>query len=164
MADVVTPEVRSRMMAAIRRKNTRPELAVRRALHAAGFRFRIDVRKLPGRPDLVLRKWNTVVFVHGCFWHRHAGCAKASEPKSRTEYWSAKFAANTARDARNEAALLEAGWRVATVWECGLDAPFREETLAALAAFITAAEGRQAEIPAAPLVPARQAPALPPAD
>ncbi|WP_108258764.1 very short patch repair endonuclease [Mangrovicoccus ximenensis] len=159
MADTVTPEVRSRMMAAIRRKDTKPELALRRALHAAGFRFRVDVRKLPGSPDLVLRKWNTAVFVHGCFWHRHEGCPRASTPASRAEYWAAKFEGNVARDARNRSLLLEAGWRVATVWECGLLGAALEPTLEELTGFLTSGGGRAIELPAAPVIPGRRRPA-----
>lgn len=120
MADVVDTTTRSRMMAGIRGKDTAPELALRRALHAAGFRFRLHARELPGRPDLVLPKWRAAVQVHGCFWHRHPGCRFATSPATRPEFWSKKFAGNVERDARNHAALLALGWRVATVWECVL--------------------------------------------
>ncbi|WP_172329889.1 very short patch repair endonuclease [Mangrovicoccus sp. HB161399] len=159
MADTVTPEVRSRMMAAIRRKDTKPELALRRALHARGFRFRVDVRKLPGSPDIVLRKWNAAVFVHGCFWHRHDDCPRASTPSSRSDYWTAKFEGNVARDARNRALLLEAGWRVATVWECGLLADCLERTVDDVSSFLTAGEARETVIPAEPYIPPKRRPA-----
>jgi DNA mismatch endonuclease (patch repair protein) len=108
------------MMAGIRGRDTRPELELRRALHARGFRFRVHVRELPGRPDVVLPKWNAVVLVHGCFWHRHEGCRYATTPATRQYFWEAKFAATMSRDVRNVAALRQAGWRTATVWECEL--------------------------------------------
>jgi DNA mismatch endonuclease (patch repair protein) len=120
MADVVDGPTRSRMMAGIRGRDTRPELELRRALHARGFRFRVHVRELPGRPDVVLPKWNAVVLVHGCFWHRHEGCRYATTPATRQDFWEAKFAATMSRDVRNVAALRQAGWRTATVWECEL--------------------------------------------
>ena len=87
-------------------------------LHSRGFRFRVDDRRLPGSPDVVLKKFGTVVFVHGCFWHRHLDCRKASTPKSRAEFWTEKFVRNVARDAANERRLKEAGWEVIVVWEC----------------------------------------------
>lgn len=107
-------------MASIRSTNSRPELLVRRYLHAAGFRFRLHRRDLPGRPDLVLPRWNAVVFVHGCFWHGHAGCRFFRWPATRGDFWKQKIAGNIARDARVEDALQKLGWRVATVWECAL--------------------------------------------
>jgi DNA mismatch endonuclease (patch repair protein) len=111
------------MMSAIRGKDTKPELALRRALHARGFRFRLHSKKVHGRPDLVLPKYRAVVFVHGCFWHRHGGCRYATTPATRSEFWQAKFAANVARDSAVRGALLEEGWRVATIWECTLRKP-----------------------------------------
>jgi len=105
------------MMARIRAKDTKPEMFVRRALHAAGYRYSLHSRKLPGRPDLVMRKHRAVVFVHGCFWHGH-DCRYFRLPGTRTEFWAAKIEANRARDARAVSELLEAGWRVAVVWEC----------------------------------------------
>ena len=120
MADVVDDATRSRMMAGIRGKNTQPELQLRRAMHARGFRYRLHGRALPGRPDLVMARFGAVIFVHGCFWHRHEGCRYASTPSTRPEFWEQKFRANVERDSRNEAALLEAGWRIAIVWECSL--------------------------------------------
>lgn len=114
----VTP-ARSANMSKVRGKNTKPEMAVRRAAHALGLRFRLHRRDLPGTPDLVFSKRKTAIFVHGCFWHRHEGCRKAGPaPKTRTTFWQAKFDRNTARDARNADALKEAGWNVATIWEC----------------------------------------------
>jgi DNA mismatch endonuclease (patch repair protein) len=118
MADVVNRETRSRMMAGIGARNTQPELVVRRALHKAGFRFRLDDRSLPGRPDIVLRKHRAVIFVHGCFWHRHTGCRYAATPKTRPEFWAEKLGRNVQRDEEARALLRDSGWRVATVWEC----------------------------------------------
>ena len=118
MADIVDPARRSRMMAGIGGRDTTPERIVRSHLHRAGLRFRLHARALPGRPDIVLPRWNAVVFVHGCFWHRHAGCPKAATPSSNQAFWQRKFEDNVARDARNTAALRRLGWRVFTVWEC----------------------------------------------
>ncbi len=120
MADVVDSATRSRMMAGIRGRDTRPEIKVRSALHLRGFRFRLHDRLLPGRPDIVLPRWRAVILVHGCFWHRHAGCRFATMPSTRSEFWSAKFDANVNRDRRSREALLLSGWRVATVWECAV--------------------------------------------
>jgi len=108
------------MMGAIKGKNTKPEVIIRRHLHRSGFRFRLHVTDLPGKPDIVLPKWKAVVEVRGCFWHRHAGCAFATVPGTRLEFWSAKFAANMARDRRNDAQIKALGWRLAVVWECVL--------------------------------------------
>ena len=105
-------------MRAVKRAHTRPEIVVRQTLHALGFRFRLHRRDLPGSPDIVLPKFRTVVFVHGCFWHRHSDCRYATTPKSRQEYWLPKFEANVERDARKEAQLRELGWRVLVMWEC----------------------------------------------
>lgn len=109
---------RSDIMRAVKRAHTRPEIVVRQALHALGLRFRLHRRDLPGSPDIVLPKFRTVVFVHGCFWHRHSDCRYATTPKSRQEYWLPKFEANVERDARKEAQLRELGWRVLVMWEC----------------------------------------------
>ncbi|MBC3488907.1 DNA mismatch endonuclease Vsr [Pseudomonas sp. SWRI50] len=109
---------RSDIMRAVKRAHTGPEIIVRRALHALGLRFRLHRRDLPGSPDIVLPRFRTVVFVHGCFWHRHLGCRYASVPKSRQEYWLPKFKANVERDAKKEAQLCELGWRVLVIWEC----------------------------------------------
>ncbi|MFC3716506.1 very short patch repair endonuclease [Luteimonas soli] len=117
--DVVDRATRSRMMSGIRGKDTKPELAVRSFLHRAGLRFRLHAR-LPGKPDLVLPRYRTAVFVHGCFWHRHEGCRYATTPASNVEFWQEKFAANVQRDARAKQQLEEAGWRVETVWACQL--------------------------------------------
>lgn len=120
MTDIVDSQTRSRMMAGIRGKDTKPELALRRSLHSLGFRYRLHAKGIPGKPDLVLPKYRAVIFVHGCFWHRHPGCRYASTPATRPEFWASKFSANVARDSAVRSALLLAGWRVATVWECAM--------------------------------------------
>ncbi len=118
MADVMTTEQRSRCMAAVKGKDTKPEMIVRKYLFSRGLRFRIQVRKLPGNPDIVLPKYKTVIFVDGCFWHGHEDCRYFRLPKSNVEFWKAKIERNVARDVRNEAALKALGWRVLRVWEC----------------------------------------------
>jgi DNA mismatch endonuclease, patch repair protein len=118
MVDRLSPQDRSRNMARIRGRDTGPEIRVRRALHAAGLRFRLHCRDLPGKPDIVLPRWRTAVFVHGCFWHRHPGCPNASVPKTRVAFWDAKFAATVSRDARNIGSLRAMGWNVIIIWEC----------------------------------------------
>lgn len=120
MVDVVDKATRSRMMSGIQGKNTKPELLVRKYLHAKGLRFRLHVKELPGKPDLVFSKYKAVVFVHGCFWHRHAGCKYATTPSSREQFWENKLSENVSRDAYQLAALIELGWRVFVVWECEL--------------------------------------------
>ena len=116
--DVHTKEARSRNMAAIRGKNTKPEMIVRRGLHSRGLRYVLHGRKLPGKPDLVFPSRKTVVFVHGCFWHAHEGCRAFRLPKTRAEDWKTKLLGNRSRDARNEAGLKALGWRVLILWEC----------------------------------------------
>lgn len=118
--DVVDSATRSRMMAGIRSKDTKPEMTVRRYLHARGFRYRLHARGLPGSPDLVLPRYRVAIFVHGCFWHRHTDCRYATTPGSNIEQWARKFTSNIERDARKLAALEDAGWRVIVVWECEL--------------------------------------------
>jgi DNA mismatch endonuclease (patch repair protein) len=120
MADRLSPEARSRNMGAIKGADTRPELAVRRMLHAAGFRFRLHRKDLPGRPDIVFPSRRKAIFVHGCFWHRHPGCPYAYVPKTRVAFWQEKFQRNTERDAKAQAALAACGWRSFVVWECEL--------------------------------------------
>ena len=118
MTDHLDKAKRSWNMSRIRGKDTKPEIAVRKMLHAAGFRFRLHVKDLPGKPDIVLPKWKTVIFVHGCFWHRHNGCKDATTPKTRTEWWLEKFEKNVANDLKKRGALEVAGWKVVVVWEC----------------------------------------------
>lgn len=119
-ADVFTPEKRSEVMRAVKSGDTKPELALRKALHALGYRYRLHVKDLPGKPDLVLPKYRTVIFVHGCFWHGHSCKRGARVPKSNIDYWVEKIARNKARDRKNAAALRKLGWRVITLWECQL--------------------------------------------
>jgi DNA mismatch endonuclease (patch repair protein) len=114
------PERRSALMARIRGKNTKPELVVRRLIHGLGYRYRLHRRDLPGTPDLIFPRYRAAVFVHGCFWHGHQGCRRATLPATRTEYWNAKIERNKARDWRAVAELEAAGWRVLTVLECSL--------------------------------------------
>lgn len=120
MVDFLSPSERSLRMSRIRGKDTVPELALRRELHRQGFRYRLHGAGLPGKPDLVLRKYKVVVFVHGCFWHRHKGCKIASIPKSNTEFWLQKFEKNVDRDMRVCLLLVAEGWRVFVIWECEL--------------------------------------------
>lgn len=125
MTDRISKERRSWNMSQIRAANTRPEMMVRSVLHRLGYRFRVHSRSLPGRPDVVLPKWRTVIQVHGCFWHRHSGCKFAYTPKSRTRFWTRKFTENIERDFRTMRQLRELGWRVVTVWECQVCDPER---------------------------------------
>ncbi len=139
MIDVVAPEIRSRMMASIGSRNTRPEMQVRRHLHALGFRYRLHRKELPCKPDIVLPKYQVAIFIHGCFWHGHRGCRFATGPATRTEFWTAKISANQERDAAAESKLRKTGWRIATVWECALRAN-PDETIRCLADFIVSSE------------------------
>lgn len=119
MADNVDRPTRSRMMAAVRSQDTGPEVAIRKALHARGLRYRTNVRNLPGRPDIVLPKYRAAIFVHGCFWHRH-DCSLFRLPATRREFWAKKLERNRARDAEVRQALSKIGWRCLTIWECAL--------------------------------------------
>ena len=111
-------EQRSRNMSAIKSKNTKPEIKVRKVLHSMGYRFRLHSKDLPGSPDIVLPKYKTVIFVHGCFWHRHENCKYASTPKTRQEFWNKKFNENINRDKINQENLSSKGWKIIIVWEC----------------------------------------------
>ena len=133
MADTVSREVRSRMMAGIRSRDTKPELILRRGLHALGFRFRIVDRTLPGRPDIVFPRYRAVIFAHGCFWHGH-DCSLFRLPSTREDFWRTKIAGNAKRDADSEEQLLQLGWRVMTVWECAMRGPGRMQLDGLLAA------------------------------
>jgi DNA mismatch endonuclease (patch repair protein) len=124
MADVLTPEQRRLNMSRIRGKDTRPELVLRRGLHAMGLRFRLHRKDLPGRPDMVFPRYRAAVLVHGCFWHGH-DCPLFKWPATRREFWQAKIEGNCARDLRDLAGLAAAGWRVLVVWECALKGPAR---------------------------------------
>ncbi len=132
MPDSVNTSTRSRMMAGIRGKNTRPELKVRSALHRRGFRFRLHGAGIPGRPDIVFSSRSAVIFVHGCFWHRHQGCHWCTDPEARGDFWEAKFRANVERDHRQQLALLDQGWRVGIVWECATRTKGFEQIVEAL--------------------------------
>ena len=120
MVDFLSPSERSERMSRNRSSNTAPEVALRRAMHAIGLRFRLHSKGLPGKPDIVLPRHRTVIFVHGCFWHRHSGCKIATTPKTNTEFWEEKFYRNVVRDARTREQLEGLGWRVIVVWECEL--------------------------------------------
>jgi len=114
----IVPPERSALMARVRQKGTGPELLVRRCLHRLGFRFRLHRKDLPGTPDIVLPKHCKVIFVHGCYWHRHPGCTRTTTPKTRTDFWTDKFRSNVQRDRRNMRKLRESGWEPYIVWEC----------------------------------------------
>ena len=122
MVDVVSPEVRSRLMAGIRGKNTKPEMIVRRLLHVMGYRYRLHAQDLPGRPDVVFRRRRAVIFVHGCFWHRHSDseCKLSRLPKTRLDFWLPKLDSNQKRDEANREALQKMGWKQLVLWECQL--------------------------------------------
>ncbi|MDE2636222.1 MAG: very short patch repair endonuclease [Chloroflexota bacterium] len=119
MTDTVSPEKRSQVMALVGSKNTKPELLIRKRLHALGFRYRLHVKDLPGKPDLVFPRYKSVIQINGCFWHGHS-CPRCRMPSSNTEYWNRKVARNMERDAANRRLLLNEGWRVLTIWECAL--------------------------------------------
>lgn len=118
MADVFTPRQRSELMARIRSKDTKPEMRVRRLVHGMGYRYRLHAPDLPGRPDLVFRPRRKAIFVHGCFWHRHAGCRANRIPSTRQAYWREKLNGNAQRDRASQRSLREAGWDVLVIWEC----------------------------------------------
>ena len=137
----MTPEQRSRCMAAIRGKDTKPEMIVRKYLFSRGLRFRVQVKKLPGNPDIVLPKYKTVIFVNGCFWHGHEGCKYFRLPKSNVEFWKEKIERNIERDRESMQALLDLGWKVIRVWECELrNKANREVTLNKIYNSITSAD------------------------
>lgn len=122
MTDVLSPEQRSRCMAAIKGKDTKPEMIVRKYLFSRGLRFRVQVRKLPGTPDIVLPKYKAVIFVNGCFWHGHEGCKYFRLPKSNVDFWQNKITRNIERDVETEAELVRLGWKVIRIWECEIKA------------------------------------------
>lgn len=131
MADSLSPEKRSWNMSRIKGNDTLIEVKARKYLYRNGFRYRKNVSKLPGKPDIVLAKYKTVIFVHGCFWHRHEGCKDTSTPKTRVDFWEKKFKHNVENDKKHQAELREAGWHVIILWECDINHRF-EETMAAV--------------------------------
>ena len=131
MPDKLSSQHRSWNMSRIKNKDTTIEVKVRKWLFSHGFRFRKNVRKLPGHPDVVLTKYNTVIFIHGCFWHRHENCKGATVPKTRTQFWESKFKKTVSNDAVNIEALQQMGWRVVVLWECQIERKF-DETMTAL--------------------------------
>ena len=142
MTDVVDSATRSRMMSGIRGKNTRPEIAVRKALHRAGLRFRLHRKDLPGKPDIVLPRYRAVIFVHGCFWHGH-DCHLVKMPQTRPEFWRKKIKDNIRRDLRNSQLLVGSGWRVLRIWECALKGSARkppEEVAVSVKAWLNSPE------------------------
>jgi len=137
MTDVHSKETRSYNMSRIRSKDTKPELLVRKFLHAQGFRYKLHVKDLPGKPDIVLPKYKTVIFVHGCFWHGHDGCKYFVVPKTRTEWWMAKINGNVAKDQSAKQLLVSKGWKVIDIWECSLKRTTIDQTLKGLFGLIT---------------------------
>lgn len=133
--DIVSREKRSAIMRAVKQKDTKPEMRLRKALHARGYRYRLHDKRLPGTPDLVFPSRRAAIFVHGCFWHGH-DCRAGRAPSSNTDYWAPKIAANRERDARKTAALEAEGWRVLVVWECALKAKNADDTLASIEGFL----------------------------
>ncbi len=118
MADIVSLSKRKEMMSSVKQRHTKPEITVRKLLHRLGYRFRLHSKKLPGTPDIVLPKYKSVIFVHGCFWHQHEGCRKARRPTSNVEFWNEKLDKNIKRDKRKESELKDLGWKVLTIWDC----------------------------------------------
>ncbi|WP_298073042.1 very short patch repair endonuclease [uncultured Bacteroides sp.] len=137
MSDTLTNEQRHHCMSQIRSKNTKPEVLVRKELFRRGYRYRINVSKLPGKPDIVLPKYKTVIFVNGCFWHGHEGCKHFVLPKSNVEYWQAKIRSNQRRDKNAIIMLQQIGWNVITIWECNLTVPLFLETIDKIETAIT---------------------------
>lgn len=121
--DKLTPQKRSEVMSAVKGVDTSPELKVRKVLHAIGYRFRLHRKDLPGKPDIVLTKYKLCIFVHGCFWHQHPGCKRATVPQTRRNFWLMKFKANKQRDVVSKAELERLGWRVCVIWECQTKKP-----------------------------------------
>lgn len=135
MADTITREKRSWNMSRIKAKDTSIEIRVRKWLYHHGYRYRKNVSTLPGKPDIVLKSYNTVIFIHGCFWHRHPNCKDATIPKTRTEFWQSKFAKNIANDKKNTQKLEEMGFRVLIIWECEINKHF-DETISKISRII----------------------------
>ncbi len=144
-------------MSAIKGKNTKPEILVRKLLHRLGYRFKIQRKDLPGKPDIVLPKYKTAIFINGCFWHRHAGCKYASTPSTNSDFWEKKFAANVGRDARNYAALKDQGWNVLIIWECEVKELLRTKIIPGLPSRISTPYPTDDDLPeSAPLMAAEE--------
>ncbi|RWY55844.1 very short patch repair endonuclease [Mucilaginibacter gilvus] len=137
MADVHSKETRSYNMSRIRSKDTKPELLVRKFLHKNGFRYRLHVKDMPGKPDIVLPKYKTVIFIHGCFWHGHTNCKLYVVPKTRTDWWLNKIKVNNTNDLLNESQLNDLGWRILKIWECQIKKPNQDKTLNNLISHLT---------------------------
>jgi DNA mismatch endonuclease, patch repair protein len=135
MTDSIAKSVRSRIMSSVRTKNTKPEVIVRKHLHSAGLRFRLHIQDLPGTPDIVLPKYQTVIFINGCFWHGH-DCKRGSPPKSNTEFWLRKIEKNRFRDLRKTQELISAGWNVLTIWECDITVEKLNEIVTAIKSLV----------------------------
>lgn len=146
MADIVSKDIRSRMMSAIHGKNTKPEFAVRKVLTRAGFRYRLHRKDLPGTPDVVMPGRRIAIFVHGCFWHQHKGCRFSRMPTTNTAFWHEKLTRNVERDSQAAEALLRGGWRILTVWECATRRGAEEDLGERLVCWIESGE-RSSEIP-----------------
>ena len=144
MPDVVDRQTRSQMMSGIRGKDTKPEITVRKGLHARGFRYRLHDKTVAGKPDLILPRYRAAIFVHGCFWHQH-GCHLFKMPSTRREFWKDKLAANRKRDANVRAALLNSGWRILTIWECALKGRTRLEVAEVIDVASTWITGQETE-------------------
>lgn len=134
MPDIVSPEVRSRMMSGIRGKDTKPELLIRSQLHSLGFRYHLHDSRIPGKPDMVFPKYSAVILVHGCFWHGHKGCRRATRPATNESFWNQKLDGNIRRDERFKAELRRLGWKVLVVWECETHKP--EKLIPKLSSFL----------------------------
>lgn len=147
MSDIHSPAVRSFNMSRIRNKDTKPELAVRKHLFSAGFRYRLHDKRLPGKPDIILPKYKTVIFINGCFWHGHQGCRYFTVPKTRTEWWQDKITKNKTNDESNTSKLREAGWKIISIWECGLKPSAVAQTLSELTCSLTLNAGILPEVP-----------------
>jgi DNA mismatch endonuclease (patch repair protein) len=144
MADVVSKKKRSKMMAGIQGKDTKPEIKVRKALHHAGFRYKLHDKTLPGKPDLVFPKYNAVIFVHGCFWHAH-GCHLFKWPSTRTEFWKSKILGNKKRDKVNNKELIQRHWRILTIWECAMKGKYKldfESTVISISKWLKSSDPR----------------------
>ena len=133
MPDILTPSQRHKCMSQIRSKATKPEIIVRKWLWAHGYRYRLNVKSVPGKPDIVMRKYRTAIFVNGCFWHGHEGCKLFVIPKTNTEFWKNKIENNRARDQKNYQLLIDAGWQVIVVWQCNLTKEKIETTMQSVA-------------------------------